>query len=322
MSLKAPVPSEHSRITIGVVTFNSAAHIAACLDSICHNLGDAFPTIIVLDNASTDNTLEVLNDLRKRLRFPPHIIAQDMNRGYAWAANRICELVRTDWICLINPDARLMTPAFQHAITTTKRYPTCGVIGGIITDPSGSPQECGGVFPTPLMAVWDWCGLRRIFPRPSWSTTLKWSLPHDAPPRQIDYPTGAFWLMRREVYSRVGPFDERFFLYFEETDFCRRAREKQWPSFIHPAIRIEHIRGASFEKSSTQPGSPSTHITRDPLSIYFESLRKYLHKHFTEWRVNTALSTIHNFLKLRAWLRKDEKSTRILKVFEDAARRV
>jgi len=315
MSLQAPVPSEHSRITVGIVTYNSAAHIEGCLESISHNLGEAFPTIILLDNASTDNTLEVVNTLKKKMRFPPYIISQGINRGYAWAANRICELVRTDWICLINPDARLMTPAFRHAIATTKRYPTCGVIGGIVTDPAGSPQECGGVFPTPLMAVWDWCGLRRIFPRPSWSTTLKWSMPPDAPPRQIDYPTGAFWLMRREVYSRVGPFDERFFLYFEETDFCRRAREKQWPSFIHPAIRIEHIRGASFEKSPT-------HHTRDPLSIYFESLQKYLYKHFPEWRVNTALSMIHNFLKLRTSLRKDEKSTRILKSFEDAARRV
>jgi hypothetical protein len=188
------------------------------------------------------------------------------------------------------------------------------VIGGIVVDPEGDFQESGGVFPTPSMAVWDWCGLRHVFPRKSWSITIKLDLPAGGPPRRIDYPTGAFWMFRREVYKRVGPFDEQFFLYFEETDFCRRAKEIGWPAFILPDIRVEHIKGASFPK-------PSTGTSPDPLSIYFESMIRYLRKHFTPLRVKNALKIINGWLKFRRWIRKDEKSERLLSTFLEGLRR-
>jgi hypothetical protein len=305
MSARTHTVSEHSKITAGIVTYNSADYVRTCLESVATHLAEAFPVIFVLDNASSDNTVSVVSQVQKRYPFPITVLRQETNHGYAWGANRICELAKTEWICLINPDARLLNPILEHVKTISKRIPTCGVIGGIFTDGEGHPQECGGAFPTPLMAVWDWCGLRKILPRRSWSTNVKLNLAPDAPPRRIDYPTGAFWIFRREVYSRVGPFDERFFLYFEETDFCKRALEKGWPSYILPAIRIEHHRGASFGKGSEA----------DPLSIYFESLIKYLYKHFPKTRVQPAIGAIDGFLHARRWLLKDEKSERILSAF-------
>ena len=311
----SPYPTtEHSRLTVGIITYNSAKHIARCLDSIATQLADAIPTVVVLDNASSDSTLEVVSAVRKAFPFSLEIIPQSSNHGYAWGANRILERARTDWLCLINPDARLLAPAFTHAREMARRFPTCGVIGGIIVDADGIPQECGGVFPTPLMAVWDWCGLRHVFPRRKWTTTLKLNLPPDRPPRRIDYPTGAFWIFRREIYRRVGPFDERFFLYFEETDFCKRARENGWPAYIHPAIRVEHQRGASFDASPN-------HHRRDPLSIYFESLVKYLYKHFPARRVDRSLALITSALRFRRWARKDAKSDRILNAFSEARKK-
>ena len=306
----SPITSEYSRVTVGIVTYNSSDHIGPCLDSVAKNLKDASPTVIVLDNASEDNTLEVLSRLEKKYPFSLHTIPQGVNHGYAWGANRIAQLAGCEWLCFVNPDARLLTGAFQHAKDLIRTHPTCGVIGGILTDPDGRPQECGGVFPTPLMAVWDWCGLRHLIPRSRWSTTVKLNLPEDRAPRRIDYPTGAFWFMRREVFERTGPFDERFFLYFEETDFCLRAKKKGWSSFVHPAIRVEHHRGGS---TFHQPGSASS----DMLGIYFESLVYYLYKHFPSWRVENALRTIHNFLRVRKAILKNEKSERIYEAFEE-----
>lgn len=302
---------EHSRITVGIVTYNSADHIYGCLESVSTHLRDAIPIVIVLDNASTDGTLDVVERVRKKYPFPIEIISSDTNRGYAWGVNRIAEKVKTEWMCFINPDAKLTTPVFRYAREIAKRTPTSGVIGGILVDLDGNPQESGGAFPTPTMAVWDWCGLRHIFPRKNWSTTMKLDLPPDAKPRRIDYPTGAFWILRWEVYNRVGPFDERFFLYFEETDFCKRAKELGWPCYIHPGIRIEHVKGASFQEKykNDDPGY------RDPLSVYFESLLKYLNKHFKSWKVRMAVWEIGTFLKIRRWIRKDEKSERILNAF-------
>jgi N-acetylglucosaminyl-diphospho-decaprenol L-rhamnosyltransferase len=307
----APKPHytlEHSQVTVGVVTYNSEAHIAGCLESIEKYLAVSIPSVIVIDNASTDNTLKVIYDLKKRYLFPITVNPQSKNNGYAWAINRICESIKTDWICLINPDARLLSDAFPAARELARRVPTCGVIGGILSDADGNPQECGGVFPTPLMVVWDWCGLRHLFPRPGWRTTLKLDLPPDASPRKIDYPTGAFWIFRREIYKRVGPFDERFFLYFEETDFCRRAKDLGWPSFIMPSIRVKHIRGASIDASKNDGNF-------DPLAIYFESMIIYLSKHFHARRVRAAVKTIETWLRFRRWVRKDEKSEHIFKAF-------
>ncbi len=304
-----PITSEHSKITVGIVTYNSSSHIEPCLQSIMDNLSDAAPAFIVLDNASSDHTVEILKKFKRNYPHPIHIITQNVNHGYAWGANRIAELAESEWLCLINPDARILTPVYKHAREIVRRYPTCGVIGGILIDPDGNPQECGGVFPTPQMAIWDWCGLRSIFPRPQWRTTLKFDHPEDSPAFRIDYPTGAFWLLRHEVYQRVGPFDERFFLYFEETDFCMRAKEKGWTSYIHPGIRIEHHRGASTQQNDDVDQSES-------LSVYFESLTIYLYKHFPEWKVRLSLNTIHNALKFKRWIRKDDKSEMVLKAFE------
>jgi len=317
MSQASDIKPEHSRITVGIVTYNSAGYIGSCIESVTTNLRNAAPTIIILDNNSHDDTVAVVKEIRKKHPLHLDLIESKTNTGYAAGVNTIAGLAQTEWLCFINPDARLLNPAFQYAKDVVRRYPTCGIIGGVIVDTDGKPQECGGVFPTPLMAVWDWCGLRHLFPLPRWSTTLKFELTENAPTRHIDYPTGAFWLLRREVYTRVGKFDERFFLYFEETDFCRRASRKQWPSYIHPGIRIEHDRGASFRDT----GESTAKKEMDPLSIYFESLFKYLYKHFSDWRVKWAAGTIHNFLKIRKWLRKDAKSGRILDAFESGISR-
>jgi hypothetical protein len=314
MSAQVHFTPEHSKVTIGIVTFNSAAFLAGCLDSVVQNLADAVPSVIIVDNSSADNTVKTVSELRKRLPCPITLIPERSNHGYAWGVNRICELVRTDWVCLINPDARLLTPAYVPVRDLAARVPTCGVIGGVVVDPEGKPQESGGVFPTPLMEIWDWCGLRHVFPRRNWSTTLKLDLPATSPPRKVDYPTGAFWMFRREVFKRVGPFDEQFFLYFEETDFCRRAKKIGWPAYIMPSIRVEHVRGASItEFESSGP---------DALSIYFESMIRYLEKHFPPPRVSAALRTIGFFLQTRMWLRKDSKSERILEAFETGLRKV
>jgi hypothetical protein len=307
---------EHSRITVGIVTYNSAGYIGACLASIATYLKDAIPTVIVFDNGSSDGTPDVLTSIRKIYPYPLEIILNDKNMGYAWGVNRIAEKVKTEWMCFINPDARLTGPVFDSANEVSKRVPTSGVVGGIMVDSEGKMQESGGVFPTPSMAVWDWCGLRHIFPRKNWSTSLQLDVPPDGKPKRIDYPTGAFWVLRWEVFNRVGPFDERYFLYFEETDFCKRAKELGWPSYIHPGIRVEHVKGASFsENQKNIDGTDDTH--RDPLSIYFESLLKYLKKHFPEWKVKTAIWEIGTFLKLRRWILKNDKSERIYKAFTE-----
>jgi GT2 family glycosyltransferase len=335
MPATAHFTPEHSRVTVGIVTFNSEEHIAGCVESVAANLSDAMPSVIIFDNNSTDRTLVKAIELKKRYPFPITLITEHTNLGYAYGVNRICELIKTEWICLINPDAKLLTPAFPPSKELARIVPTCGVIGGIIINPDGKPQESGGVFPTPTMAVWDWCGLRHLFPRSNWGTTLKLNLPADARPHKIDYPTGAFWMFRREVYKRVGQFDEQFFLYFEETDFCKRAKEAGWPAYIVPSIRVEHIRGASFPNpnstgtintpgTTNAPGDIDTSgnlITLtvptaiDPLQIYFESMIRYLRKNFPSWRVKRSISLIQGFLKFRKWLRKDDKSYRLFESF-------
>jgi len=310
MPQKTILTSEHSQVTVGIVTYNSAEHIERCLLSIADQLSEAIPTVVILDNASHDNTLKLVRKLQDKFPFDIHTLPQDTNHGYAWGVNRIAEIAATEWLCFINPDASLLTPAYRHARVLVKQFPTCGAIGGVFVDRERKPQECGGVFPTPLMAVWDWCGLRHIVARGGWSAQLKYDFSEDAEPFKIDYPTGAFWMLRREVFQRVGPFDEQFFLYFEETDFCKRAKEIGWYAYLHPAIRIEHVKGASFDanQDSTKP---------DPLVIYFESLLRYLKKHFTGLRVDSAIWTIHKFLNFRNVVLKNEKSAYLLGVFEN-----
>src|SRR6266567_5419421 len=203
-----------SSVGIVIVTYNSGEHIGECLDAAL----PAGARVIVVDNASHDETRAAVTGRGVRL------IANHDNRGFAAAVNQGIRALDTPYILLLNPDSVLQTD-LEPLRACCDRPGTAGA-GGKLLDASGRIQA-GFMFrrfPTPQALIFEALGLNRLWPHNpvNWHfRCLGFDFAREQP---VDQPAGAFLMIRRDVWEKIGGFDERFHpLWFEDVDFAQRA---------------------------------------------------------------------------------------------------
>ncbi|HYE80164.1 MAG TPA: glycosyltransferase family 2 protein [bacterium] len=283
-----PLPS----LGLGVITYRSLPTIDRCLESVLAAAAqvDTFEGVVV-DNNSPDDTARHLDEhWADRFR----LVLRDDNLGYAVAVNSVARVARGDIIGIVNPDTELDPEALRLGLAFLRDRPEVGVLGGNLHG-GGRGAICFGNLPTPWRFYYTNAGLRRVIPVTAWRTGL--DMPPDAKdPFPVGYPCGAFLLIRRAAWEEVGPFDERFFLYFEETDWATRCHRTKWQAWVHPGVRVRHKGGAS---TGSDEASQITMFTR-----FYRSGFMYLAKHYgvpTARRVYRQLrSTSHLKQKLLA----------------------
>ena len=254
MSDSRPAGSSGIRaeVDVIVVTFNSAAWIGRCLDSLVEPGEGPAVNAMVIDNSSSDDTLDVAgrHPLRPTIRSNPSII------GFAAACNQGIRSSSADYILLLNPDAALDPGTLRSMLAYLESNSQVGIVGPRLTDERGElhrDQSSTGIFPGIAQALYEYTRLHRLYP-------------HHAPVRDYfltpeqrlrDLPVamvqGACFLFRRALIDRVGMFDERYFLYFEETDFCRRAVNDGWEVHYLGRLAARHEGGHSI-KGARQNG--------------------------------------------------------------------
>ncbi len=238
-------------VSIIIVSFESRETIAACLASISAHAGVPVETIVV-DNASTDGTLDLV-----RQRFPGvRAVAQRENRGFAAGCNRGAELASAPYLLFLNPDAELCPGALEILLAHLEATPRVAAAGPSFRFPDGTPQEGAFTYPTLLMTWLE------FFPRPGHLLHGRLNgriVPRDAIPIAVDHPLGACMLVRRVAWEDVGPFDEGFFLYCEEVDWCMRAKRRGWEIHTVPTATVVHNGGHS---AAAVPGSSLTQLYR------------------------------------------------------------
>lgn len=236
-------------VSVILVNYNAGPYLEACLQSIRRFADDLALEVLVVDNASTDGSLEVLG------RFPEvQLIRNPDNRGFAAAVNQGLEAAKGRYLLLLNPDTEVISPVFNALVAFLEAHPEVGIVGPRLRNPDGSLQPSAYRFPTLVQAAGALFGLKRLVPVPLLRHRLgRWLGrhfgqldPHDRP-RRVDYVTGACMLIRREVVQAVGGLDPRFFLYFEEKDFCLRARAAGWQVWFAPAAEVVHQIGGSSQ---------------------------------------------------------------------------
>jgi N-acetylglucosaminyl-diphospho-decaprenol L-rhamnosyltransferase len=229
-------------LSIVIVSWNTRDLLERCLESLRAARGTLELEIIVVDNASQDGSPEMV-----RQRFPEaRLLEAGRNAGFAAGNNLGLSHARGQWLMLLNPDTEVTGDVLQSLIVFLQKHPMIGVTGPPLWYATGERQSSRRRFPNLFTLFLE------STPLQPWVRPLLWryymddqSLDRAHP---VDWLVGAAILMRRAVYESVGGLDERFFMYFEETDWQRRIKEAGWPIWYVPAGRIIHHESAAAGK--------------------------------------------------------------------------
>jgi GT2 family glycosyltransferase len=277
------------RISIVIVNYNSLIFLKELLASIEVYPPRAPYEIIVVDNASTDETAQwcVEAPLELRLIVNPH------NCGFAAAANIGAEMARGDLLLFCNPDLRWLSPVADQLAECIREHRRCAAATARLTFPDRSFQPSCRRFPT-FANIWFSRGspLARIMSPPG--TSFVYTLPEYEQPTRVDAASATCLMVSRTAFQELGGFDERFFMFAEDTDLCRRLaiRGKEiW--FVPAATAIHHWGGSSIDRRTV-----SRHHLR--------SLKKYFQKHYPRAIIrNMLLSAALSLLELATPWGKD-----------------
>jgi N-acetylglucosaminyl-diphospho-decaprenol L-rhamnosyltransferase len=219
--------------------------------------------IIVVDNASTDGSVEMLS-----AEFPQAtLIANADNRGFTVGTNQGIMAAQGRYILLLNPDTKVLGDALATLVRYMDAHPEVGVVGPQLLYPDGGVQSSRRRFPTLSTAFLESTWLESWAPRSLLRRYYVLDQPDEAT-LDVDWVTGAAMLARRETVEQVGGMDEGFFMYSEELDWCRRIKAAGWRVVYCPAAQIVHCEGKSSEQAV-----PARHINFQRSKVRYT--RKY-----------------------------------------------
>ncbi|MDQ4078270.1 MAG: glycosyltransferase family 2 protein [Chloroflexota bacterium] len=226
-------------LSVIIVSWNTRELLRRCLASLEAGRGDLALEVIVVDNGSHDGTPEMVRD-----EFPQVMLLEPgINLGFAGGNNWGLSQATGQWLLLLNPDTEVIGDALSTLVSFLQMHPSIGAVGPQIFYANSSRQITCHRFPSPFTLFFASTPLHPYI-RPA----LRWYYMEDQPidqPHPVDWLSGAALLVRREVYEMVGGFDERFFMYFEETDWQRRIKAAGWSVWYLPDATIRHHEDAS-----------------------------------------------------------------------------
>ncbi len=217
-----------------VVTYNALPWLEQCLDSV-----RGVETVVV-DHGSSDATVAFVHE-----RFPDVLIVEEENRGLAFGWNTGVARTTGRYVLLLNSDAWLHEGALAALVAFADEHPDAAVVGPRLRNLDGTLQRSVRGFPTLWRLATEYLFLRKLAPRSRLLNAFYASgFAHDET-READFLMGAVLLVRRDAIDEVGPADDSFFLFSEETDWCFRFREAGWKVVFFPGAEATHVSGAS-----------------------------------------------------------------------------
>jgi len=276
-----------------VVTYNGLPHVERSLESI------AGLETVVVDHGSTDGTVALVHE-----RFPDVRLVEQRNGGLAFGWNRGIAETTAPYVLVLNSDAWVVADGAANLVRFAEGVPRAGWVAPRLLNPDGSLQPSVRGFPTPWRIATEYLFLRKLAPRSRVLNAFYGAgFQHDEV-REVEFAKAAAFLIRREAFEEVGPFDERFFLFSEETDWSYRARKAGWRTLFFPGTEAVHVGGASWRRESA--------------SLFREQVRghlRFLVKHRGAATAERARRVMLAGLRLRALVFRGERR----EVYRDAA---
>ncbi len=277
-------------LSIIIVNWNVCELLRRCLASIEANRGALSLEIIVVDNASVDGSVRMVES-----EFPQvHLIASRENLGYTGGNNLGVKEAGGRYLLILNPDTEIVGDALEQMVAYLDKHPEVGAVGPQLVYPDGSVQSSRRRFPgvatvffqgTPLS--WRWFRDDNRFARMHCMADRP-----DDEIQSVDWLVGAALVIRRETWQEVGPFDDQFFMYSDEVDWCHRCRDLGWQIHYFPKAQIIHYEGRS-----------STQIAVMSRARFHRSRIRYFHKYSgAGWAAVIRVFFLMNY----AWLLAEE----------------
>lgn len=229
-------------LRVGIVSWNAAGHLDACLAALPAALGPHDADVVVVDNASADDSVAVAR------RHGVEVIANDTNRGYGAAMNQALAGVDAPALLALNPDTVPGPGSLARLVAHLDRRPGAGVVAPRLLGTDGRPQHSAYRFPGPWVPLVAVLSTRRL--RSSWlgrRLLLEGSGPHAG--GEVDWTIGAVHLIRTTALEGEAPYSERSFMYAEDLDLCWRLAQRGAPTVLADDVEIVHVGNVAGERA-------------------------------------------------------------------------
>ena len=272
MTLPPPPPGDHPVVSVLIVNWNAGAKLAGCLASLREHPPTEPWEVIVVDNGSSDDSIEAARAVLTGLR----VIENGTNRGLPAANNQAMTVAHGDALLICNPDVEFRPGAVDALLATLRRHPGAAFVIPRLLYPDGTLQTSAGDLPTLAEAVLGRQAQR--FGAKGSAEGFWWDGWDHATERPIGRGHEAAYLVRRDAVAQIGLQDERFRLDWEGFDWTERARSLGWEIWFCPAAEVVHFGGASIRQV------PFRWITSSHIGMY----RYYAKRRPVWWRPGLA----------------------------------
>ena len=232
-------------LSICIVSWNTRDYLDACLTSIRKTPDEVSREVIVVDNASEDGTVAMVESEHPEVL----LIANDENLGYAAANNQAIAKATGKDLLLMNPDIVVHDGALDALVDLLERRPEAGAVAPRLILPDGSVQASCRSFPTPDVVLYEALGLSRLFPRSKVFGKYRMTWWDYDDERPVDQPMASALMLRGEALQQVGGLDEDFPIFFNDVDLCKRLYDAGYEIWYTPDASMDHVGGASTSQA-------------------------------------------------------------------------
>jgi GT2 family glycosyltransferase len=268
-------------LSVIIVNYNTKDYLKGCLESLARNTKGVDYEIVVVDNASSDGSAEMLKQ-----EFPGvRLISNNANIGFAAANNQAIRASSSRRVLFLNPDTLVLDDSITRMLAFMDEKSDAGIIGPkLYSNAEGAYQPSIRKFTRPAHIFLEHLPLARLV----LGIYTRYILDKDAT-RRVEWLCGAALLVKRDLLDNVGLFDENFFICSEEEDLCLRAHGKGYGVYYFPRARIVHLKGKSMQ-----------HMGAEAWAYFWKSKAYFLKKHYPLYRIRSLKICLIALLRLKA----------------------
>jgi GT2 family glycosyltransferase len=269
-------------LSIIIISFNTKDLTLACLKSIFSHVKEIAYEVIVVDNNSKDDSVREISKLESKIPNLKLIINKE-NLGFSRANNIGVKHSTGRYVLFLNSDTLVPKKTLEYMINFMDKHTQAGAATCFVRLKNGKLDDAAHRgFPTPWNALCHFSGLAKIFPRSLFFNGYHLGWKDLDKMHEIDALAGAFMIVRRAAGEQTGWWDEDYFFYGEDIDFCYKLKERGWKIYFVPEVEILHLKGASsgIKKESQKITTASIETKRWVTNHRFEAMKIFYRKHY------------------------------------------